>query len=92
MPRPTDLHLNATKVTDAAIKNLAPLLKLKDLGLRGTAVTSAGLEALTQLPALEHLDISVTLVSVAALQEFQKQHPNCNIEAYGTPRPASWRR
>jgi hypothetical protein len=61
-----------TKVTDAYLKQLAPLTHLQLLDLRGTPVTDAGLKELPALPALSEVDLSETQVTDAGLKELAR--------------------
>jgi len=59
----------STKVTDAGLKELAPLKNLSTLDLSGTAVTDAGLKELAPLKNLTSLDLFRTAVTDAGLKE-----------------------
>jgi hypothetical protein len=61
-----------TRVTDAYLKELAPLAHLNLLDLRGTPVTDAGLKELPALPELRELDLSETQVTDAGLKELAR--------------------
>ena len=57
------------KVTDAELKELAPLNDLRKLELDGNEITGAGLKHLAPLEKLEELDLSRTSVGDAGLKE-----------------------
>jgi hypothetical protein len=57
------------QVTDAGLKELAPLTQLTTLNLSGTQVTDAGLKDLAPLTQLTTLDLSYTAVTDAGLKE-----------------------
>jgi hypothetical protein len=69
---PTRVSFWGTKVTDAYLKELAPLAHLNLLDLRGTQVTDTGLKELPALPALSELDLSETQVTDAGLKELAR--------------------
>jgi hypothetical protein len=68
----TRVSFGGTKVTDAYLKQLAPLAHLNLLDLRGTPVTDAGLKGLPALPELRELDLSETQVTDAGLKELAR--------------------
>jgi hypothetical protein len=63
------IDLNETQATDADLKNLAGVKKLRALHLRGTKVTDAGLKELAGLPQLQTLGLRGTKVTDAGLKE-----------------------
>jgi internalin A len=63
------VSLTNAKVTDAALKELAPLNNLRKLELDGNEITGAGLKHLAPLEKLEELDLSRTSVGDAGLKE-----------------------
>ncbi len=63
------VSLGYTKVTDAGLKELAPLKNLTTFNLNGTEVTSAGLKELAPLKNLTNLDLWGTKVTDAGLKE-----------------------
>src|SRR5262249_8895029 len=69
---PTRVSFWHTKVTDAYLKELAPLKHLNLLDLRGTQVGDAGLKELPALPELRELDLSETQVTDAGLKELAR--------------------
>lgn len=62
------VDLRDTKVTDADLKELAPLTGLEELQLTGTQVTDDGLKHLAPLKNLTILDLSNTQVTGAGLE------------------------
>jgi len=62
------VDLRNTKVTDAGLKNLAPLTQLQTLDLRETEVTDAGLTNLAPLTQLQTLYLN-TKVTDAGLKD-----------------------
>ena len=74
------VSLCGTGVTDAGLKELAPLKNLTKLDLIGTKVTDAGLKELAPLKNLTKLDLSGTKVTDAGVKELQKALPKCKIE------------
>ena len=62
------LKLGDTKITDAALSEIAKLKNLNKLHLEYTAVTDAGLKNLQRLPYLEYLNLVGTKVTDAGLQ------------------------
>ena len=67
-PDTTTLDLGHTEVTDAGLKELAPLQNLTTLSLRDTKVTDAGLKELAPLKNLTTLDLPRS-VTDAGLKE-----------------------
>lgn len=65
----TSLDLKDTPVTDAGLRELAPLQNLTTLDLSRTEVTDAGLRELAPLQNLTTLDLSWTEVTNAGLRE-----------------------
>jgi hypothetical protein len=51
----TDLHIDATNITDDGISELIGLTKLKTLNLRKTRITNKSLKTISQLKSLENL-------------------------------------
>ncbi len=62
------LKLGGTKITDAALKEIAKLKNLNKLHLEHTVVTDAGVANLKTLPYLEYVNIVDTKVSDAGLK------------------------
>ncbi|WP_189563451.1 c-type cytochrome domain-containing protein [Persicitalea jodogahamensis] len=62
------LKLGDTKITDAALSEIAKLKNLNKLHLEYTGVTDAGLKNLEELPYLEYLNLVGTKVTDAGLQ------------------------
>ncbi|MDW7995999.1 MAG: leucine-rich repeat domain-containing protein [Gemmatales bacterium] len=65
----TELWLSDTRITDAGLKELATLKKLKTLHLCGTGLTDVGLKELAALQNLTTLDLSDTPITDAGLKE-----------------------
>jgi hypothetical protein len=63
------LDVNATKMTDAGLKELAGLKSLQALYLAGTQVTDAGLKEIAGRKSLQTLDVRRTQVTDAGLKE-----------------------
>ena len=66
------LNLFETRVTDAGMKSLEPLTKLKHLDVTGTRVSDKGLAYLARLPELESLYVGRTAVTEAGVTAFLK--------------------
>jgi hypothetical protein len=60
---------SASKITDAGLKELVGLKRLKDLGLGGTQVTDAGLKYVIKHKGLEKLNLNFTKVTDAGLKD-----------------------
>ena len=73
----TRIDLSNTKVTDAGLKELAPLTNLELLDLNGTQVTDAGLKELAHFKNLRILNLWRTQVTDAGLK---KLAPLTNLE------------
>ena len=71
--------LLATSVTDAGVKELAPLKKLTTLSLIGTQVTDVGLKELAAFKGLTELSLFGTQVTTRGVKELQKALPRCQI-------------
>jgi internalin A len=69
---PFGLGLNATKMTDEGLKELAGLKSLQAIYLAGTQVTDAGLKELAGWKSLRTLDVRWTKVTVAGLKELAR--------------------
>jgi hypothetical protein len=77
------LDLGEAEVTDAALKDLKALKKLKSLNLHGTKITDAGLNHLAGLTDLRSLDLVFTKVTAAGVRVLQKALPECKIVSGG---------
>jgi Leucine-rich repeat (LRR) protein len=66
------LDLSSTKVTDAGLKELAPLTNLSTLDLRRTKVTGAGLKELAPLKNLKHLSLDNSDITDGVLQSLRE--------------------
>jgi internalin A len=71
--------LSGTQVTDAGLKELASLKKLRTLVLQKTKVTDAGLKELASCKQLRVVDLQKTSVTEAGVEELQMALPSCNI-------------
>ena len=80
LKKPTDLNLDQTQLTDAGLKDVAKLQKLKYLYLDGTKISDEGLKEVAKLQQLQFLRILDTKVTGAGVAELQKALPNCKIE------------
>jgi Leucine-rich repeat (LRR) protein len=70
-----------TKITDAGLKHLRTLTKLKTLNLSGTEVTDAGLTELRELKSLTYLNLLMTRVrpESAGLKALKESLPHAKI-------------
>ena len=75
-------------MTDAGLKELAPLTQLRTLDLNETGVTDAGLKELAPLTQLRTLDLSETGVTDAGLKELKVALPRCYVSHYWSLRKA----
>ena len=66
-------------MTDAGLKELAPLKKLRTLYLGGTEVTDACLKELAALKGLQELYLGCREVTAAGIAELRKALPDCKI-------------
>lgn len=62
-PAVTDLKLNETSITDAAIAQLPRLKRLRALNIQRTAVTDAAIDDLLAIPRLKELIIAETQIT-----------------------------
>ncbi len=67
-------------MTDAGLKELAPLKNLTTLNLGGTKVTDDGLKELAALKNLSELYLLGTKVTDDGVKELQKALPKCKID------------
>lgn len=63
------VYLRETKVTDADLKELAPLTQLVSLNLSKTQISDAGLKELAGFQNLESLSVRETLVTDAGIKD-----------------------
>jgi hypothetical protein len=75
------LELNSTPVTDAGLKHVSGLHKLRALMLDETLVTDEGLTHLAGLSNLVVLKVRGTAVTPDGVGRLQKALPHCRIEA-----------
>ena len=73
------VKLTYTQVTDAGLKELAPLKNLKTLYLGYSQITDAGLLELAALQNLTALEVSGRGVTDEGIQKLQKLLPKCRI-------------
>jgi hypothetical protein len=73
------LYLDAARITDAGLKELAGLKGLQELALFDTKVTDAGLEVLAGLKNLRALWLDGPEITDAALGELRKALPGCRV-------------
>jgi len=66
-------------VTDAGLKELAPLKQLRELFLSGTRVTDVGMKELAGLTELRELSLANTQVTAAGVARLHKALPQCEI-------------
>lgn len=66
-------------MTDAGLKGLAPLQRLRELRLLGTAVTDGGVKDLAALANLTTLYMSDTKITDVGEKELRKALPRCAI-------------
>ena len=62
----TDLPVGETGITDAGLKHLGTMTRLRYLGLRGNPITDPGISHLTALTNLTGSKISANCSSIAA--------------------------
>lgn len=75
----TTITLDNTRITDAALAEIAKLESLKWLSLSGNELTGAGLAQLAPLTSLEALVLPVEGITSAGIIRLQLALPNCNI-------------
>ena len=68
----TFLYLDATKITDAGLKEVAKLQKLEALVLDHTKITDAGLKEVAKLKRLKTLGLWNTKITDAGLKDIAK--------------------
>src|SRR5262249_40928979 len=73
------LHASKTPFSDAGLKHLTPLKRLKRLALDGTAVTDKGLKHLTGLEKLRDLGLENTRVTKQGKANLKLALPRCVI-------------
>jgi hypothetical protein len=73
------LNLSGTKISDAALRDIASLPNLKKLNLVNTHVGDVGLWHLQNCTALERLTIALTDVTNDGVQKLQALLPSCKI-------------
>jgi beta-lactamase regulating signal transducer with metallopeptidase domain/Leucine-rich repeat (LRR) protein len=88
LPELSTLTLSGTPVTDAGLKSLAKLAKLRELNLDDTAISDAGLALVKDNPRLQMLRIMHTQVTVAGVAALQKARPNLSVIDDRSPQDA----
>ena len=83
------MGLDKSAVTDAGLRSLSHLTRLRTLSLPGTKITDAGLEHLKRLPNLTDLFLPSTELTKAAVDELRAAMPKCHIRHYEPPATAS---
>jgi Leucine-rich repeat (LRR) protein len=73
------LSLANTRVTDAGLKELKGLKKLRTLILRGTRIRGEGLDDLKELKELYQLDLRGTQVTTGDIKALEEALPRCRI-------------
>ena len=68
------------KISNAGLKHLTGLRKLKSLNLNGARITDAGLEQLARLSVLESLKLVNTNVSRQGVSKLKRRLGNCQVE------------
>lgn len=69
-----------TRMTDAGLKHLTGLTKLRRLDVNGTKVTDAGLVHLQGLSQLQELTLSGNKVTAQGVNKLQQALPKCKIQ------------
>jgi len=81
----TALKLGGSRgVTDAGLRHLSRLLRLRDLDLSGTRITDQGLEVLRSLPDLETVSLAWTKVTDAGVAHLSGCERIGNVNLQGT--------
>jgi hypothetical protein len=84
-------HMTALKaggsrsVTNAGVRYLGRLSRLRHLDLSGTGVTDEGLEFLRALPELESVSLAWTCVTDVGITHLSRCERLCNVNLQGTP-------
>ena len=73
------MNLTNTPITNAGLRRLQDLPKLRSLEMELTEISDSGLAALKTLPALRVLDVQLTAVSSAGAEQFGKSHPQATV-------------
>jgi len=80
LPKLRVLLLNDTPgVTDAHVREIANLPKLRELHFRGNSITDQGLVDLRMMRALIHIDLQGTKVMATGVAGLHEALPNCRI-------------
>jgi hypothetical protein len=78
------LKLDGAEISDAALKHVGALTKLRKLHLSNTPITDSGMGQLTNLQELRSLNLVATAVSAAGLKELSGLKKLENIYLYKT--------
>jgi hypothetical protein len=70
-----------TKITDAGLPKLRPLVNLEFLHLGRTPATNAGIENLLGLKKLKRLEVTNTKVTDEGADKLRKALPDCEVLA-----------
>jgi Leucine Rich repeat len=82
----TTLKLGGSKnVTDAGVRHLSKLSRLRHVDLSGTGITDHGLEVLRALPELETVSLAWTKVTDAGVAHLAACERLNNVNLQGTP-------
>ena len=71
--------LRKNSITDAGLKHVNHLPKLRSLRLSDTEVSDAGVDHLVNIKTLETLTLKRTEISEAGLERHRKALPDCEI-------------
>lgn len=69
-------------ITDAGIRDLSSVTRLRAVDLSGTAITDASVSVLAQLPNLEHLDIDGTKISSSGRKKLRRERPGLSLAGF----------
>jgi hypothetical protein len=79
-PKIKDLDLYSTVIDDAGVLSLVDCQSLVSIGLSSTKVTDRVFEHLAKFPNLEDADLHASPVTTEAVREFERAHPQIDIE------------
>jgi hypothetical protein len=71
--------LGPSAITDAGLKNIKDLARVRSLSLRNTAITDAGLQHLASLNCLIELDLNGTKTTEEGVKALRAKLPQCTI-------------
>ena len=75
------LSISGVPITDAGLRSLSDLPKLRAIGFRDLSISDAGLVHFRDMDSLTRLVLIRTNVTAAGVHELQKALPNCEIVA-----------